>query len=660
MHYTTAKDHAKDLILQYLTSQFNVKSPKKNFRCLSGTHEDKNPSMSYDKARQRVRCFSASCNADYDIFDLYAIRHNLSLGSRDAFEGVYEWARISVDKPSKTNDFISLTNKKPATSEEQIDYHSFFTKAQSNLSKPECIAYLSKRGISEATAKQYGLGYVEDWQSPKALKDGKNPPNTPRLIIPTSECSYTARDIRDNIPVQQQSYAKMKEGSTNIFNIKVLEGESPCFVTEGEIDALSFLELGYNAIALGSASNTKSFVEKLKALPKICPLILALDNDKSGKDAKATLERVLSELGIEFSCNNELYDCHKDANEFLKSDQNSFKNSIEETLSTAIRAQLEETEIKKSEYLNESASNYVSLLRAEINASRNIQVISTGFNNLNKVLGGGLFGGLYIIGAISSLGKTTLAIQIADHISSQGQDVLYISLEMSRYEIMAKSISKHTFLYTKEHKYHDCHAKFTRNIMIGSKYVDYSNSEREVIYQAGEAYKKEAERLWIVEGLGNIGATKIRELVVEHIKYTGNSPVVIVDYLQILAPYEKLTEKQSIDKTVLELKRISRDFKTPVLAISSFNRQNYATEANMTAFKESGGIEYSADVLIGLQLKGASDSKFDVDAAKKKEPREVELKILKNRNGETGTTLDFKYDARFNYFSEVKNNKVSL
>jgi len=650
MHYTTAKDRAKSLILQYLASQFNVKSTNKNFRCLSGTHEDKKPSMSYDKARQRVHCFS--CKADYDIFDLYALRHNLSSGSKEVFEGVYAWAGISVDKPTKTNDFISLTDKKPQTSEAQVDYQQFFSKAQSNISNPASIAYLSKRGISKVTAKQYGLGYIDDWQSPRALKDGKNPPKTSRLIIPTSECSYTALDIRDNLTAEQKRYSKMKEGNTNIFNIKALEEESPCFVTEGEIDALSFLELGYNAVALGSASNTDSFLKRLKALPKVCQLILALDNDVRGKEATTALEKGLGELGIAFSYSNELYESSKDANEFLVQDKDSFTSKIEETLSTVIKAQLEEAEIKRSEYLNESASNYVSLLRAEINASRNAKLISTGFSNLDEVLGGGLFDGLYIIGAISSLGKTTLAVQIADYVSSQGQDVLYISLEMSRYEIMAKSISKHTFLYSKEHGYHECHAKFTRNIMIGSRYIDYSDSEREVIYQAGEAYKKDVEKLWIVEGLGNIGAARIKELVSEHKQHTGNSPVIIVDYLQILAPYEKLTEKQSIDKTVLELKRISRDFKTPVLAISSFNRQNYATEANMTAFKESGGIEYSADVLIGLQLKGASDKNFDVDAAKQKKPREVELKILKNRNGETGTTLDFRYNAGFNYFEE--------
>ena len=74
----------------------------------------------------------------------------------------------------------------------------------------------------------------------------------------------------------------------------------------------------------------------------------------------------------------------------------------------------------------------------------------------------------------------------------------------------------------------------------------------------------------------------------------------------------------------------------------------------MQAFKESGAIEYSTDVLIGLQLMGVGDKNFDVDAAKTKNPREVEAVILKNRNGRTGGKIRYDFYAMFNYFEEVK------
>ena len=103
----------------------------------------------------------------------------------------------------------------------------------------------------------------------------------------------------------------------------------------------------------------------------------------------------------------------------------------------------------------------------------------------------------------------------------------------------------------------------------------------------------------------------------------------------------------------MELKRISRDYKKPVIAISSLNRQSYSKKISMEAFKESGAIEYSSDVLIGLQLKGVGTPNFDVDTAKSKNPREIELVILKNRNGQTGKKVTYNFYPMFNYYREM-------
>lgn len=73
----------------------------------------------------------------------------------------------------------------------------------------------------------------------------------------------------------------------------------------------------------------------------------------------------------------------------------------------------------------------------------------------------------------------------------------------------------------------------------------------------------------------------------------------------------------------------------------------------MEAFKESRAIEYSNDVLIGLQLKGVGSKDFDVIEAKKRNPRNIELMILKNRNGSVGEKLNFNYYPVFNYFEEI-------
>ena len=153
--------------------------------------------------------------------------------------------------------------------------------------------------------------------------------------------------------------------------------------------------------------------------------------------------------------------------------------------------------------------------------------------------------------------------------------------------------------------------------------------------------------------MGDLGTDQVREAVQRHTEATGRAPLVIVDYVQILAPHDvRASDKQATDRNTRELKRISRDFKTPVIAISSFNRSNSSGPVTMEAFKESGGLEYGSDVLIGLQLAGVGGKDFDVNEAKSEDPRKIELVILKNRNGRTGDTVGFQYYPMFNYFKE--------
>ena len=165
-------------------------------------------------------------------------------------------------------------------------------------------------------------------------------------------------------------------------------------------------------------------------------------------------------------------------------------------------------------------------------------------------------------------------------------------------------------------------------------------------------YKEYAKNLYLREGFGSIGITQISESIKKHIKQTGKTPIVFIDYLQILAPDDsKSSDKQKLDNSVLELKRISRDYKMPIIGISSLNRASYHGKISLEAFKESGGIEYASDVLIGLQFTGVGEKGFDINLAKKQDPRDIELVIIKNRNGISGTCLGFEYQPKFNYFT---------
>ena len=74
----------------------------------------------------------------------------------------------------------------------------------------------------------------------------------------------------------------------------------------------------------------------------------------------------------------------------------------------------------------------------------------------------------------------------------------------------------------------------------------------------------------------------------------------------------------------------------------------------MRSFKESGAIEYSSDVLIGLQLCDQISGVASVDTAKRAKDRKVGLKIIKNRNGQTGDYILYSFTPRINCFREIE------
>ena len=274
---------------------------------------------------------------------------------------------------------------------------------------------------------------------------------------------------------------------------------------------------------------------------------------------------------------------------------------------------------------------------------------STGFKELDKKING-VYPGLYVLGAISSLGKTTYIHQLADQMASKGEKIIFFSLEQSKFELVAKGVSRQTFLINPRE------AKTSLAIMQNTDIAD-------ITIEAVRNYQEIAGNTIIVEGNFDMNVKTIRNYVESYIKTTGNRPIVILDYLQILKPInDRLTEKQQVDFNVSELKRISRDNDIPIFIICSFNRENYSTTVDFTSFKESGAIEYGADVVMGLQLKIMEDlgekesvksKREKINTAKAQTPREVNLIGLKNRNGKSYFKCSYRYYPAFNYFEEI-------
>ena len=619
--------------------------------CGSGRGEHGTSAFSITSDGRKWKCFS--CGHGGDVLDLVGYKYGIADKSGQ-LKKVNEIC--GEDFPFRGNDTPTASRKaaRPAK-EAETDYTEYFARCAGRIGDTDY-----HRGISMATLKRFNIGFDPAWRHPKA---GNSVPTSPRLIVPTSKNSYLARDTRGNIPDNQRQYAKSKAGKINIFSLE--DSKGTCFIVEGEIDAMSIIDCGGRAVGLGSVSNAGKFLEYLKMhRPHDGTFyIVALDNDKKGNEAAAKLGAGLEALNIPFYRAGVLPGLAKDANEALMQDRQGLKSWIKLQMDIGGLAASSVKEIENpmtpEQYdLFCMADKFLATgFASGIADSVNTPVISTGFEKLDATLDGGLYEGLYVVGGVSSLGKTSYVMQIVDQVAAAGHDVVIFSLEMSKAELIAKSLSRLTMVISREQGNSLTAAKTPRGITDGKRYTNYTEKEKGLIQAACERYAGYANNISIREGVGDIGVKQIRKSVLQHISFRGKRPVVVVDYMQILAPMDiRATDKQNTDRAVLELKRLSRDLKTPVVCISSLNRASYSNKISMEAFKESGAIEYSSDVLLGLQFAGAGGEKFDLDKAKHGEgkygEREIQCVVLKNRYGRTGGKITYTYNPCFNHFYE--------
>ena len=591
-------------------------------------------------------CFK--CDSKGDAIQLYQqIR-----GVQDFNTALAEVASlygVSLDEAKKT-DPAALTDEEK---QRRIDHRAAqdIQAAQRNAAAPECIAYLKERGISPRLAEYFGIGFLADWRHPKTIIEGKNPPTTPRLIIPTGKTSYLARDTRpaDQIPADGEKYKKQKVGSIQIFNARAIQTATrPLFIVEGEIDAISFYEVGAQAIGLGSTSNIDRLLQELGRGQRRYrePFIIALDNDEAGQRATEKLAEGLYALNIPYSIANPAGQ-YKDANEALTKDRRGFYERVRK----AERAELD----------RDTNGAYLETLRRKFRETR--EPIPTGFSYLDDLLDGGLLTGLYFIGGVSSSGKTAFCMQIIDQVARAGGSCLVFAAEMSRADLVARSISRETVEQSA-----DGYGYFTqRQVQAGYTFADLSERRLDNLDRAYNAYALYADRITIYENNGeNMKPSRIRDRIARYCYLTGEHPVILVDYLQILTPEKDKQEiRNCIDDAIRYLKGIATEFSLPIIVISSLNRDNYTAPLNFAAFKESGNIEYGADYLLGLQFSCVHEEAFTAKgtasstnsallarlAEEKQKPiREVEITILKQRGGRSSGIVEFDYDPRHNRY----------
>ena len=259
---------------------------------------------------------------------------------------------------------------------------------------------------------------------------------------------------------------------------------------------------------------------------------------------------------------------------------------------------------------------------------------TSGFDNLDQFQF--FHPGLYVIGATPAAGKTTFCWQFLEQVARKGETCIYCSYEMSQLELFSKSLAREIFKRVPNTELTAADIRRGAwSVQLAAVRNDFakSNFDLSILELQDES----------IDDL----LTLLKPLCLDKAK----APVVCLDYLQIV-PTSRESAKLGIDDSVRKLKKFQRDTNTTFIVISSFNRVNYTQSVSFESFKESGNIEYTADVVWALQLyvlnhintSNITDARKRIDDAKKQQPRQIQLKCLKNRQGTN-------YDCFFNYFS---------
>ena len=604
--------------------------------------------------------------------------------------------------------------------EKEIDYTPFFEDCFQRINDTNY-----HRGLSDETLRKFYIGFCPRWKHPninpkirgleaaikvesdeEAKKEMiekverlKKIQYTPRLIIPTSDFSYLARATNEN----QKSFKKPKVGKVHLFNEKSLRAGGIFFVVEGEIDAMSIVEVGGQAVGLGSMSFGSLLIEAIKKIEiKPAAVIISMDNEEKTKKPALELESALKNLGIETIVKNEIFSPYKDANAYLMADRQGFKaviereinsaavlsnltersNSIQEKKSESSTSRLE-GEISEGKSMNDKLvdrdvqegvagkyddvegklfqpiSDFLSSgeFQDSIEERKQYKELKIGFSNMTQPL----YIGIILLGAIPGLGKTTLSLQAAVQIARQDQLVVFITFEQPKDFLTAKILARETYLLSREGIGEAITA--TQIIKGGSGGA---------LTTAIEKYKRDGKNLIVYEASAKDNIDVIIEMMEKTFLSKGMKPVIFIDYLQRIPSKEgrgRQSTKEVIDESVFKLNQFQRKYKLILWIISSFNRDNYLRQVDFESFKESGGIEYTADLVYGMQLEVmnqvAEMDRKEIDQkrkmtreAKRENPRKIELVCLKNRYGAIGESYHFFYYPAFDFFEPFEPEKI--
>lgn len=231
--------------------------------------------------------------------------------------------------------------------------------------------------------------------------------------------------------------------------------------------------------------------------------------------------------------------------------------------------------------------------------------VPTGFRDLNDTLAGMQDSNLLILAARPGLGKTALALEIAQHVAVKEElPVGFFSLEMSKEELVDRLL--------------------VSQADIDAWRLKTGKLEEEDFTKLSEAMGELAEAPLFIDDTPALSIlemrTKARRLMAEH-----GLRFLVVDYLQLMRSVRQMESRvQEVSEISMGLKNLARELKVPVLAVSQLSRaveQRGSRRPQLADLRESGSIEQDSDVVMFLWREDEENLE------------NVELEIGKHRNG---------------------------
>ncbi len=285
------------------------------------------------------------------------------------------------------------------------------------------------------------------------------------------------------------------------------------------------------------------------------------------------------------------------------------------------------TELKTA--LIQSFEN-VSKIAQDPNAFAGLQ---TNFRDLDRVLSGFSKSDLILLAARPGLGKSSLALNIAQNIGLKGKTIAIFSLEMSNEQLANRMLSSHSGVDNQ---------KFRTGELSSNEWVRLGQSSS--ILAKAKVYLDDTPNMTVAQM-----KAKLRRLP--------ELDLVIVDYLQLMSGNKKTNNRQEeVSEISRSMKMLAKEFNVPVLCLSQLSRASEKREGDkrpiLSDLRESGSIEQDADAIMFLY----NDAIYNKETAT---PNKIELIIAKNRHGPTETVY-LSWNSTLTKFGNYKAKKDAI